>query len=91
MTPYGSWGTVSVPECRVGHFHLFVLSSTSLLVLVLTHLDQVHLPWSKSNQGSQASHKSGGSSRRWKELSDQQHHSVQQSSMIKISNFQVKV
>ena len=34
----GNLTTVSVSECRVGHFHLFMLSSTSLslLVLVLT-------------------------------------------------------
>ena len=32
---------------------------------LITHHYQVHLPWSKSQQGSQASQKSGGSSRRW--------------------------
>ena len=31
---------------------------------LITHHYQVHLPWSKSQQGSQASQKSGGSSRR---------------------------
>ena len=50
---------------RLNIILLLLLLVFAIGASLITHHYQVHLPWSKSQQGSQASQKSGGSSRRW--------------------------